>query len=421
MANMRNLEELIPEYLADILDDVRGDTSGEIPSYIPSLREVDPDSLAVSLCTLNGNIHDTGDIDQEFTIQSVSKPFAYAMALQELGIEEVSKVVGMEPSGEAFNEMSLEKENKRPFNAMINAGAIAVNQLINGPDSDVEDRVEIIRQFFSRLAGRELQVNDTSVEGELENADRNLSIAHMLRSHEVIIDSAHDAVLSYIRQCSMNVTVNDLAVMAATLANGGVQPITGEKLLDTDVCRQTMAVMASCGMYDAAGRWMASVGIPAKSGVSGAVIGMLPGQFGVATLSPRLDDSGNSVRGVETFKKLSTDMGMHLMSTENRSGEHAVRSIERVGDETVIEVQGIVNFTGAESILSVLSEYDFESGRVVLDVTDMIESHVIGRRMIKEAMRRIRENGHEIAVIDPTSELKRRILDDGSQIPLVRV
>lgn len=419
MADHWNMHDIIPDYLADILESVREDYSGEVPDYIPALGDVDPDLLGVGLCTMEGHIHSAGDCLEEFTIQSVSKPFAYALALQELGIEEVGTVVGMEPSGEAFNELSLEKENKRPFNPMINAGAIAVNQLINGSESDVDDRVEVIRQFFSKLAGRELRVNDDSVDGEMESADRNLSIAHMLRNHEVINDAAHDAVLSYTRQCSIVVTVNDLALMAATLANGGLQPVTGEKLLDTGVCRQTMAVMASCGMYDAAGRWMANVGIPAKSGVSGAVIGMLPGQFGIATVSPRLDDSGNSVRGVKTFNRLSTDMGMHLMSTENRSGSHAVRTIHRDGDETIIEVQGIVNFTGAEAILGVLSDYDFESGRVVLDVTDMIESNSMGRRMIKEAMRRIRENGHDIGVIDPDSELKLRILDDGSQIPLV--
>lgn len=412
------MDKLIPDYLDDILDGVRANTEGEIPSYIPALSEADPDWLGVSLCTMDGRLHSAGDDEVEFTIQSVSKPFAYALALQELGLEAVAEVVGMEPSGEAFNAMSLEEEGKRPDNPMINAGAITVNQIINGTESSVEDRVEVIREFFSKLAGRELKVNESAVDGELEGADSNLSIAHMLRHFGVIVDEAHDAVLSYTRQCSITVTLKDLAVMAATLANGGVQPVTGEKLLDDHVCRQTMAVMASCGMYDAAGRWMASVGIPAKSGVSGAVIGMLPGQLGVATLSPRIDANGNSVRGVQIFQSLSKDMGMHLMSTENRAGSQAVRSITRSGTDTVVTVQGLVNFTGAESILRVLGDYDFEDGRVVLDVSNMIESNPMGRRMIKEAMRRIRDEGHDIAVIDPERDLKRRLMDDGEQIPL---
>lgn len=413
------MKDLIPDYLGDILTEVRDIRDGEIPTYIPALAEADPDWLGAVVCTTTGNQYGAGDVDVEFTIQSVSKPFAYALAMEELGIEAVREVVGMEPSGEAFNEMSLEDEAKRPVNAMINAGAIAVNQLINGTDSSVEDRVEHIRKFFSKLAGRDLCIDDEAVDGELEGADRNLSIAHMLRSYDIIVDEAHDAVRSYTRQCSTLVTLRDLAHMAATLANGGVQPVTGERLLSDEVCRQTMAVMASCGMYDAAGRWMARVGIPAKSGVSGAVIGMLPGQLGIATLSPRLDEAGNSVRGVKIFENMSTDMGLHLMSTENIAGAHAVRSINRVDDETVVTIQGMVNFVGAEAILNVVGRHNFADGRIVLDVSRMVESNPMGRRMLKEGLRRLREEGHEIGVIDPDNDLKQRLLDDGTQIPLV--
>ena len=196
---------------------------------------------------------------------------------------------------------------------MINAGAIVVNQLINGVDSTVEDRVERIRSYMSKLAGREVDVDKRLCDSELEHAERNLSIAHMLRSYGIIQDDAHDAVLSYTSQCALSVAARDLAVMSAPLANGGRQPVTGEKILDADVCRLTLAVMSSCGMYDGAGRWMAEVGIPAKSGVAGGLIGTLPGQLGVATLSPRLDEQGNSVRGTSIFQKLSSDMGLSLI------------------------------------------------------------------------------------------------------------
>lgn len=413
------MKRIISDYLDQMLDSVREDNSGEVATYIPSLAEVDPNTLGIALCTTTGNVYSGGDDELDFTIQSVSKPFAYALALQLYGIDEVSEIVGVEPSGEAFNEISLEEEGKRPVNPMINAGAIAVNQMINGSDSSVEDRVEIIRDFFSRLAGRELEVDNDSVDGELEGADRNLSIAHMLRSYDVISDDAHDAVLSYTRQCSIRVTVDDLAIMAATLANGGIQPRTGERLLDEDVCRYTLAVMSSAGMYDAAGRWMAKVGIPAKSGVSGALIGMLPGQLGIATISPRLDSTGNSVRGVQIFEELSSDMGLHLMSTENRASSHAVRSVEEVGDNVVVTIQGVVTFSAAEVILRVLDQQDFETSRVVLDVSRVIESHPMGRRMLKEGLRRIRSTGCDIAVIDPDELLRKRLMDDGSQIPLV--
>lgn len=412
------MHNLISDYLGEILDDVRDHVDGEIPTYITSLTKADPDWLGIAMCTTSGRIYEAGDAEVLFTIQSVSKPFIYALALQECGLERVLDVAGMEPSGEAFNELSLREEDKRPLNPMINAGAIAVNQLINGEDSSVEDRVDVIFDFLSKLAGRELEMDEESAVDELEKADRNLSIAHMLRSHDVIVDAAHDAVDSYTRQCSALVTVRDLAVMSGTLANGGVQPVTGEKLLDPEVCRQTLSVMSSCGMYDAAGRWMARVGIPAKSGVSGGLIGMLPGQLGIATLSPRLDPAGNSVRGVDVFEDLSTDMGLHLMSTEHRTGSHAVRSVDRSGEDTIITLQGVVTFTAAEEILHKLNSLDFVSERVVLDVSRVIDSHSMGRRMLKEQLQRIREAGYDIAVVDPDTELRGRQLSDGSQIPL---
>lgn len=299
----------IPDYLQEILDHVRDEDGGEVADYIPELAEADPDRLAIALCTASGHVYEAGpDADAEYTIQSISKPFVFALALQELGPEAVLDVVGLEPSGEAFNELSLDDNDKRPVNPMINAGAIAVNQLINGEDSSVEDRVEKIRDLFSRLAGRELHIDAELSASELEGADRNLSIAHMLRSYDIIKDDAHDAVLSYTHQCSTLVTTRDLSVMSATLANGGTQPVTGERILSAEACRLTLAVMSSAGMYDGAGRWMAGVGIPAKSGVAGGLIGTLPGQLGIATFSPRLDTQGNSVRGVKIFEYLSRDI-----------------------------------------------------------------------------------------------------------------
>lgn len=413
------MSNLITDYLEEILDNVRADVEGEIPTYITSLTTADPDWLGIAMCTTSGRVYAAGDAGVLFTIQSVSKPFIYALALQECGLDRVLEVAGMEPSGEAFNELSLGEEDKRPLNPMINAGAIAVNQLINGEDSSVDDRVEIIRVFLSRLAGRELQIDERSAADEVEQADRNLSIAHMLRSYGIITDAAHDAVESYTRQCSALITVRDLAVMSATLANGGVQPVTGEKLLDQEVCRQALSVMSSCGMYNAAGRWMARVGIPAKSGVSGGLIGMLPGQLGIASFSPRLDAAGNSVRGVDIFENLSTDMGLHLMSTENRTGSHIVRAVDRSGDDTIIHLQGVLTFTAAEMVLHHLSRMDFTSERVILDISRVIDSHFMGRRMLKEELHRLREAGFDIAVVDPDAELRGRQLADGSQIPLI--
>lgn len=402
----------IPEYLHEILDDVRDTTSGELADYIPELKSADPTPLAVALCTVNGHIYSAGDDDIEFTMQSISKPFAYALALQECGFDEVSASVALEPSGEAFNELSLDGEN-RPMNPMINAGAIAINQLINGSDSTVEDRVEKIRQYFSELAGRELTIDRVLAESELAAADRNLSIAHMLRNYGVIEDEAHDAVLSYTLQCAIKVTTRDLAVMTATLAAGGTHPITGKKLLDARVCRLTLSVMASAGMYDEAGQWLSTVGIPAKSGVAGGLIGILPGQLGIATFSPRLNPKGNSVRGVKIFKQLSDDMGLHLMSTEQVSG-HAVRSITRDGDTTFIQMQGAMNFSASESFLHAIVEHNFEGTEVVLDLTRVLSFHPVAIRMIKEGLKRIRDAGFEVFILDPDDVLPDFMFSDGT-------
>lgn len=406
----------IPQYLEDILDRVRDNTDGAVADYIPELADADPDPLGVALCTTGGNMYSAGDAQKEFTIQSISKPFIFALALQELGLDKVKNIVGMEPSGEAFNELSLDDDDNRPVNPMINAGAIAITQLINGPESKPEDRERKIVSYLSQLAGRDLSVDSDVNDSEVSTADRNLALAHMLRSYGVIQDDPHDAVGTYTTQCSVLVTAEDLAVMAATLANGGTQPVTKEKILDSDVCRLTLAVMSSAGMYDGAGRWMAEVGIPAKSGVAGGLIGSLPGQIGLAAFSPRLDPEGNSVRGAEIFKFLSHDMGLHLMSTADRYGVHAIREVREKGKDIIVDLQGYIDFNAAETILHTLSGHKLEADTVVLNFTQVTGSNRMGRRMLKSGLFHLRHDTRKIAIIggdffnDPT-------LSDGTEIP----
>lgn len=408
----------IPYYLNQIMDQVRPNTEGAVADYIPELARANPEALGVALVTNTGHLYTAGDAEERFSIQSISKPFVYALALQELGLEAVKEVVGLEPSGEAFNELSLNKDDNRPVNPLINAGAIAVNQLINGVDSSVEDRVERVREFMSRLAGRDLETDATVSGSEMDHADRNLSLAHMLRSYDIIQDDAHDAVYTYTQQCSLSVDVRDLAVMSATLSNGGRQPVTGEKILDADVCRLTLAVMSSCGMYDGAGRWMAEVGIPAKSGVSGGLLGTLPGQLGVATYSPRLNKEGNSVRGVDAFRAFSQDMGLHLMSTDNRFGAHPIREVETDGRRAVVRLQGHINFTAAEAILAALEELDLQCEQVLVDISQVSGLHRVGRRMIKEGLRRFREEGRDIGILDPDETMSNLRMSDGTDVPM---
>lgn len=402
----------VPDYLLEVVDAVRGADGGAVADYIPQLAEASEETLAIALTTVNGHTHAAGDANVEFSIQSISKPFAYAAAIMDRGLERVLRTVGVEPSGEAFNELSLETGTHRPKNPMINAGAIATHQLLVGEEADEDARVERVLDFFSRLAGRALAVDRAVYESEMATADRNFAIAHMLRTYGVISGGAHDVVDGYTRQCSIMVAATDLSVMAATLACGGVQPVTGERVVDAATARHTLAVMAGSGMYDAAGSWLTTVGIPAKSGVAGGLIGALPGQVGIGAVSPRLDSHGNSVRGVKMFERLSRDMGMHLMQP-SRGRSTPVRDVRLEGDRTVYELQGAVDFTDAEVVVEQLSN-DVGAGRVVLDTTRVDHFTDVGRRVVLEGLRRVRLDGRPVSLVDPAGTLPDPDLGDGS-------
>ncbi|MET1133951.1 MAG: glutaminase A, partial [Aeromicrobium sp.] len=273
-----------------------------VPDYLDEVLRActDESPSAIAISTVDDAHHGAGDLEHRFAIQSMSKPFAYALALEQLGWDAVHEKIDVEPSGEAFNEISLDSQTGRPHNPMINAGAIATAALIGSFDRFAE--------FASQLAGRDLEVDEEVLEAEQADAHRNLALAHLLAAYEIIEDPV-DAVERYLRQCALSVDVRDLATMASVLANGGVHPDSGERLMAERTARQVLSVMATCGMYDDAGDWLSSVGIPAKSGVSGGIIGVLPGQVGIAVFSPGLDDHGTSTAGVEMMRRLSEDMG----------------------------------------------------------------------------------------------------------------
>ncbi|WP_207842375.1 glutaminase [Williamsia soli] len=403
----------VPDYLREVLDGLVDDRDGAVADYIPDLANANPDVFGVAMTTVDGRTHAAGDDEVEFSIQSISKPFAYAAALTDRGFDTVLNTVGVEPSGEAFNELSLEGDSCRPKNPMINAGAIATHFLLLKSGASVTDRVDRALEFFSELADRTLSIDESVCRSELDTADRNLSIAHMLRNYGVIDVDAHDVVEGYTRQCSIKVTVRDLAVMGATLANAGVHPVTGRRVVATDVARQTLAVMTGCGMYDAAGHWLTTVGIPAKSGVAGGLLGALPGQLGIGVVSPRLDAHGNSVRGVKMFQRMSADMGMHLMDAEPY-GSTVLRSVRRDSDELVFELQGVVQFTGAETVLDALELDESDANTVVFDLNRVDRLSDVGRRMVLEGMRRVRLDGREVVLIDRDGVLPDADLGDGT-------
>lgn len=391
---------------------------GELADYIPQLAAADPDSFGVSICTIDGQIYSAGDVDEEFTIQSISKPFTYALAVQDLGLEAVLEKVDVEPSGEAFNEISLERESGRPRNPMINAGAIAAYSLVSGRD-DAERR-QRLSEFTNRIAGRELTIDEAVLDSEQQTSFRNRAIAYLLRNARVIDQDPDEALEGYNEQCSVAVTVQDLARMAATLANGGVQPDTGERVVSAAAVRQTLSVMLTCGMYDSAGDWVTTVGIPAKSGVSGGIIGVLPGQVGIAVLSPGLDKHGNSARGVRVFGRLSADMGMHIMEPP-KAGPSVLHGLYRAprtdsagADVTVYELQGDMRFSGAEHLVREWSTRTPETEDVVLDLHRTGGFDDVARRMTLEGIRRLTLfDDKKVHLVDPDSYLGEADAGDG--------
>lgn len=401
----------IPDYLDEVLDTLRDDASGATAAYIPELADADPERLGLAVTTTLGRTYAAGDADVEFTIQSISKPFAYAAAILDRGLDQVLEHVGVEPSGEAFNELSLDGETHRPKNPMINAGAITTHALLVGPGAGQEERVERALSFFSRLAGRDLHIDEQVCASELETAHRNLAIAHMLRNYGILTDDVPSVVEGYTRQCSILVTVRDLSMMAATLATGGIQPVTGERLMDPSVAQQVMAVMAAAGMYDGAGDWLTRVGIPAKSGVAGGMVGVLPDQVGIGTFSPRLDTQGNSQRGRKVFERLSHDMGMHLFSSDRGRLDAVEVSVEQGVVRFLLH--GNVQFTAASELLDLMADADVKAP-VILDVSTVHSFSDVGRRMTLEGLRRLREDGRGVALHDPSGVLPHPDLGDGS-------
>jgi len=308
----------IQTYLEDLHQRIGGLNSGELASYIPELTKANPDWFGISLVTLDGVAYSVGDCSQTFTIQSISKPFVYATALADRGRDLVMSKVGVEPSGDAFNSISLDPQTGAPMNPMINAGAIATASLVSGDTPALQ--WQRIASSLSAFVGRELALDEAVYHSESETGFRNRAIAWMLKNFGIIDDEPMAALENYFRQCSLLVDCRDLAYMAATLANGGVHPLTGKRALPAEHVERVLSVMATCGMYDYAGSWLYEVGMPAKSGVGGGIIAVLPGRFGIGIFSPLLDAKGNSVRGIEACKQLSRDFSLHVFNNASQPG-----------------------------------------------------------------------------------------------------
>jgi len=292
---------------------------GVVADYIPELAKADPEWFGISIITVDGQSFDVGDVRQLFSIQSVSKPFQFGLALEDRGRDVTLQHVGVEPTGEAFNAIVLDEKSNRPFNPMVNAGAIATADLIAGVD--YPDRVNRMIAMFGRYAGRDVYVDNSIFMSERTTGHRNRAIAHLMRNFNMVGERFEESLELYFQQCSILVDAHDLAVMGATLANGGVNPLTGVTALNPEYVKDVLSIMLTCGMYDYAGEWAFRVGLPAKSGVAGGVIAVVPNRCGIGVFSPRLDPKGNSVRGVRVCEELSRRFGLHAFESQHDAHE----------------------------------------------------------------------------------------------------
>jgi glutaminase len=376
----------IQHYLERMHDKYAALQDGEVATYIPELAKADPAWFAICLATTDGHVYEVGDSRQPFTIQSISKPFTYGLALEDRGRGAVLDKIGVEPSGEAFNSISLAPGTGCPLNPMINAGAIASTSLIAGHSP--EDKLDRLLGVFGLYAGRALALDWTVFESERDTGHRNRAIGHMLRNFGVLGEDPTEALDLYFQQCSIAVDCRDLSVMAATLANGGINPLTSERAVRGELVESMLSVMTTCGMYDYAGEWVYAVGMPAKSGVAGGILAVLPGQLGIGVFSPRLDARGNSVRGVAVCKDISRDFNLHFLrvarssrsairaqydvaavSSKRRRSERERRLLDDVGKRArVYELQGDLSFSAVEAVVRNLVEASARMDLAILDL-----------------------------------------------------
>jgi glutaminase len=292
---------------------------GAVANYIPELAKVNPDLFSICVVTVDGEVYQVGDDKQLFTIQSISKVFAYGLALEDHGRDYVLTRVGVEPTGDAFNAIILDEQSNRPLNPMVNAGAIATTSLIKG--SGPTERLNRMLNMFSRYMGHDVFVDMSVFTSERSSGHRNRAMAHLMLNFGMIDRNIEESLDLYFQQCAVMVNCYDLAVMAATLANKGINPITKDRAVDSSYIKDILSVMYTCGMYNFAGEWAYKIGIPAKSGVCGGIIAIVPNKMGIGVFSPRLDARGNSVRGVKVCEEVSQELGLHLFECSRNNSK----------------------------------------------------------------------------------------------------
>jgi glutaminase len=295
----------------EVYERYRSNTDGKNSQVYPALAKIPSDLFGVCVVGTNGEVHSVGDAEHEFSIMSVSKPFIFALVCQAIGAEQARQKLGANATGLPFNSLAaIERSSDGRTNPMVNAGAIATTSLVPGASADA--KWQFIYDGLSQFAGRPLPLNEEVYASATETNFRNQSIARLLQSFERIYCDPAQATDLYTRQCSLNVSAKDLAVMGATLADGGVNPITKVRIVNPTVCHYVLAVMTTAGLYETSGDWLYDIGLPGKSGIGGGIVTVSPGKGGLGTFAPPLDAAGNSVKGQLVAKYLSQRLGMDL-------------------------------------------------------------------------------------------------------------
>ena len=404
----------ILDYLRDLHARHTSLRDGQVATYIPELAKANPEWFGICLVTTEGHVYEVGDSRQNFTIQSISKPFVYGLALEDNTRAEVLKKISVEPTGDAFNAISLEPGTGRPRNPMINAGAIAAAGLVAGKQPST--RWQRMLDMFSLYTGREVGIDEPVYQSESTTGHRNRAIGHMLRNFDILTEPPEPVVDLYFKQCSVSVTCRDLGVMAATLANSGVNPLTGRQAIRGEYVESILSVMGSCGMYDYAGEWLYRVGMPAKSGVAGGVIAVLPGQLGMGVFSPPLDSRGNSVRGLAVCEDISRSFDLHLFNTPNVSksvirlkftaaqvSSNRIRTPEESqvlrthGSRIqVLQLQGDLVLSTAEvAVFDQMSSLD-DMDMVIIDFKHVISINESASRLFYHLLRKLDQQGKKV-------------------------
>jgi len=303
--------ELARQVVLEAYERYRATVDGEVSDVYPALARVPADLFGICVVSTNGAVFSVGDAEVEFAIMSVAKPFVFALVCESLGPEKARRLLGVNSTGLAFNSLSaIERSGDGRTNPMVNPGAIAATSLV--PGATAEAKWEFVRDGVARFAGRPLSLDEEMYASASETNARNQSIARLLESYGRIEGDPAEATDVYTRQSCLKVTARDLAVMGSTLADGGVNPLTGERVIEAATCRYTLAVMATAGLYETSGDWLYDVGLPGKSGIGGGIVTVAPGKGGLGTFAPRLDPAGNSVRGQLAARLLSKRLGLDI-------------------------------------------------------------------------------------------------------------